>query len=136
LAYGTMVGGALLLSLAHYETVNGYSNYYFGWGQEDDDFYFRLAARLGEPRRLDVSQGRYDALTHPRVKDLDVTPRFTKGSKHLRDTREGKFDIKQDGISNLRYRLRAIERFPQWTHGVRKIVAELAFDDMPTDLDH
>eukprot|EP00960_Hanusia_phi_P022222 658083-Hanusia_phi.AAC.2 len=37
-----MVGGAFLLQLQHYKTLNGYSNKYFGWGQEDDDMYERV----------------------------------------------------------------------------------------------
>jgi hypothetical protein len=39
-----------------------------------------------------------------------------------------------DGISNLRFHTIAVERWPQWERGVRKIVADLQFDYMPTDL--
>jgi hypothetical protein len=134
MAYGTMVGGALLLSMAQYEAVNGYSNFYWGWGQEDDDFYYRLVSKHGQVVRLSSEQGRYEALSHPRVRDLDVTPVFSKGTQHLTDTRMGAFDIRTDGISNLRYKLRAVERWPEWPRGVRKIVAELDFENMPLDL--
>ena len=35
-------GGALLVSAATFVAVNGYSNGYWGWGGEDDDFCLRL----------------------------------------------------------------------------------------------
>ena len=31
-----------MISMDQFEQVGGYSNFYFGWGQEDDDFYYRL----------------------------------------------------------------------------------------------
>lgn len=136
MAYGTMVGGALLLTVPQFERVNGYSNFYWGWGQEDDDFYYRLTGSRGPGvNRLSAAEGRYQALSHPRVKDLDVTRVFTRGTDHLTATRTGRFDIQTDGISNLRYQLVAVERWPQWPRGVRKFVADLQFDNMPKDLD-
>ena len=56
MAYGTMVGGALLLTMDHYRQVNGYSNFYYGWGQEDDDFYERLHRKFGRIERLPRDQ--------------------------------------------------------------------------------
>lgn len=133
-AYGTMVGGALLISMAQYESINGYSNYYWGWGQEDDDFFFRIASKFGTVERLDAQAGRYEALSHPRVKDLDVTPVFSKGSNHLANTRNGQLDLTTDGLSNLKYSLKAVQRWEKWPRGVRKFVAELEFDKIPIDL--
>jgi len=40
--YKTFVGGILLITSNDYETVNGMSNKYWGWGLEDDEFYARL----------------------------------------------------------------------------------------------
>ena len=85
--------------------------------------------------RLSADEGRYQALSHPRVRDLDVTPVFTRGTQHLTETRTGAFNTKLDGISNLKYDTRAIERWPQWPRGVTKVVAQLLFDFMPKDLD-
>lgn len=124
----------MLLTLSQYELINGYSNYYWGWGQEDDDLYYRLAARFGSVVRLDAASGRYKALTHPRVRDLDVTPLFTRGTKHLTLTRLGQLDTRSDGISSLRAQWRAVERWNKWPRGVRKIVAQLQFEFMPKDL--
>lgn len=131
MAYGTMVGGALSISSVQYEKVNGYSNFYWGWGQEDDDFYFRISHKFGRVDRLPREQGMYRALSHPRVKDLDVTPVFTKGTEHLRATQAGTFDIMLDGISNLKYQ---IVETTKVRPGVRRVLVELKFDNMPVDL--
>lgn len=40
--YKTFIGGILLIRLDHYQSVNGMSNRYWGWGLEDDEFYLRL----------------------------------------------------------------------------------------------
>ena len=40
--YGKFLGGVIAVTPTLYVKVNGYSNSYFGWGAEDDDFYRRL----------------------------------------------------------------------------------------------
>lgn len=40
--YPTYCGGITSLSLKHWQTVNGMSNDYIGWGGEDDDLYHRM----------------------------------------------------------------------------------------------
>ena len=107
---------------------------HFSWGQEDDDFYYRIYRRYGRVSRLSVSDGRYQALSHPRVRDLDATPLFARAREHLTATRLGTLDTRADGISNLRYRTLAVERWPQWRRGVTKVVADLMFEFMPKDL--
>ncbi|CAF1619180.1 unnamed protein product [Didymodactylos carnosus] len=44
--YPKYVGGILLITLQHFRQVNGMSTDYWGWGQEDDNFFVRL--RLAE----------------------------------------------------------------------------------------
>lgn len=41
LPYKTIVGGVFAISKSHFKTINGFSNMFWGWGGEDDDFYFR-----------------------------------------------------------------------------------------------
>lgn len=38
LPYETNFGGVSALTKEQYEAVNGFSNSFFGWGGEDDDF--------------------------------------------------------------------------------------------------
>jgi hypothetical protein len=84
-SYEGMVGGAMLMQTEHYEAIDGMSNLYYGWGQEDDDLYLRLIGKFaaGGVKRLNKEIGRYRTLSHDRVKDLDVTPMFKWGRKHL-----------------------------------------------------
>lgn len=42
LRYETNFGGVSALTKEQYEAVNGFSNSFFGWGGEDDDFYNRF----------------------------------------------------------------------------------------------
>ena len=39
--YHIIFGGAVAMRPEIFESVNGYSNNYFGWGGEDDDFSMR-----------------------------------------------------------------------------------------------
>jgi hypothetical protein len=52
-----MVGGAFLLQIEHYKKLNGYSNKYFGWGQEDDDMYERVRFAFKEVKHIDQKFG-------------------------------------------------------------------------------
>ena len=39
--YKELFGGAISLNPAQFESVNGFSNEFYGWGGEDDDMYRR-----------------------------------------------------------------------------------------------
>ena len=41
LPYNNFLGGVIAATPTMYQLVNGYSNAYFGWGAEDDDFQNR-----------------------------------------------------------------------------------------------
>jgi len=125
-----MVGGALLLTTEHYAKVNGYSNYYWGWGQEDDDFYYRLVRGFGRIERLPYTSGRYRELSHLRVMGLDETPRFAKAREYMMNTKNGVINIQWDGISNVKFHVQSVRR----EAGYRHIVVDLRFPWMPTDL--
>lgn len=56
-------GGVVLISPYHYKYVNGFSNRFWGWGAEDDEFRNRLLKRRV---RLQSRQCRFECLPHPR----------------------------------------------------------------------
>jgi len=130
LLYKTMVGGACLMTTEHYRRANGYSNFYWGWGQEDDDMYNRLIKTFPKVDRLPERIGRYKALTHPRVKGLDKTLVFKAGSKHLSDTKDGRFDMMKDGVSDLSYNILDSHH----VKGYRHVLVEFNFNFMPSAL--
>ena len=41
LPYFSYIGGVLAVSREFYKKLNGFSNVFFGWGGEDDDFLMR-----------------------------------------------------------------------------------------------
>lgn len=64
LPYPEYLGGVLVPSLAEFEDVNGFSNEYWGWGNEDDDLYVRYLLGGLKIRR---KNGLYMSLQHGRA---------------------------------------------------------------------
>eukprot|EP00940_MAST-03C_sp_MAST-3C-sp2_P000066 g66.t1 len=106
-----IVGGVLLISKKDYLKINGYSNNFVGWGQEDQDMAQRIKKVLGGYDRLSPEVGKYRALDHERVMGLDETEVFRDNAKHLRRTMRGEIDP-TDGVSSLRYELLRDEPLP------------------------
>ncbi len=105
-AYDTMLGGVLTVSLDTYEKLNGFSNNYWGWGQEDDDFYIRVMRSGLGFRRMSPRLGRYTTLQHPRIQSVSTffyTPVFIRGWYYRRDTILGRADPGKDGVSSLHF---------------------------------
>ncbi|XP_026744790.1 beta-1,4-galactosyltransferase 4-like isoform X3 [Trichoplusia ni] len=62
--YKLIFGGVTSLTPEQYRAVNGYSNFYWNWGAEDDDFYYRLQLKNYTVARYDSSIARYASLPH------------------------------------------------------------------------
>jgi beta-1,4-galactosyltransferase 1 len=45
LYYKEYFSGAIILNREQFRRANGFSNDYWGWGGEDDDFYIRQAQK-------------------------------------------------------------------------------------------
>ena len=56
LPYPEMTGGALSIRSDQFAAINGFSNQFYGWGGEDDEFHRRLARRGLLPLRLAPEQ--------------------------------------------------------------------------------
>lgn len=50
-------GGVIALTPAAYRKINGFSNMFWGWGGEDDDFFQRMS-NGGNIERHNASNGR------------------------------------------------------------------------------
>ncbi|XP_025092558.1 beta-1,4-galactosyltransferase 6-like isoform X2 [Pomacea canaliculata] len=64
LGYYRYFGGAILVSREQWESINGCSNMYWGWGNEDDDMYMRFIAEGYTIARYPIKIGAYMALEH------------------------------------------------------------------------
>jgi hypothetical protein len=61
LPYPNYVGGVLLANSEAFQQINGFSNQYWGWGNEDDDLFLRLWLHNVQIERR---AGRYRCLPH------------------------------------------------------------------------
>ncbi|CAB0035670.1 unnamed protein product [Trichogramma brassicae] len=96
LPYSGLFGGAISITKQQFQQVNGFSNVYFGWGGEDDDFYSRLQNKGYPICRFCPDVAQYYMLSHK--KETPNKERFTylkSGSKRY-DT---------DGLRNLEYKV-------------------------------
>lgn len=63
LPYDQYFGGAVLINKEHLIASNGYANFYWGWGAEDDDFFARCIKAGATPSRRN---GYFENLPHER----------------------------------------------------------------------
>ena len=98
--------GAISIRKEQAFAANGFSNEYWGWGKEDDDFFFRLllADRLCYRDR----DGVFHDLPNPKHQQVTTTRR--KPPPHVLANRRrrsrlmrGQSSPQDDGLSNLRY---------------------------------
>lgn len=110
--YDELVGGVLAIKTDHFVKANGYSNLYWGWGAEDDDFAYRLR-HVGLPVLRPPNQiGRYKMIKHEKRKAADVNIRYRLLYNAVRR-------FKLDGLnslSNLRCFAVSIISYPLYTH--------------------
>ena len=65
--YPSYFGGVVALSTPDFASVNGYSNFFWGWGAEDDDLFFRVTSfNFSVKRPKPVQKARYTSLIHRR----------------------------------------------------------------------
>ncbi|XP_035725911.1 beta-1,4-N-acetylgalactosaminyltransferase bre-4-like isoform X1 [Vespa mandarinia] len=96
LPYTGLFGGAIALTRKQFERVNGFSNVFYGWGGEDDDFYSRLQSRGLQITRFGPDIAQYYMINHK--KESPSSARFANLENAAR-----RYDT--DGISNLEYRV-------------------------------
>ncbi|XP_063375075.1 beta-1,4-galactosyltransferase 1-like [Cydia amplana] len=65
LIYDWLVGGVLAVRAAQFEQLNGFSNTFWEWGGEDDDFYNRMKEQDMKVIRFHRSMSRYTMVRHP-----------------------------------------------------------------------
>jgi hypothetical protein len=98
LPYQDCFGGVVLFNREDFETVNGYSNHYWGWGVEDNDLRRRcLKAGLKAARR----PGRFLSLPH--FVESGRRALWARNAERFNILQEQ--DFREDGVSSLKYEL-------------------------------
>lgn len=94
-------GGVSAFTKEQFETINGFSNSYFGWGIEDDDSRLRVLNKYKSIMRLKPEIGRYFANCH---KKQDRNPdRFILYLQAMSR-------LESDGLNSLEYKRARIEK--------------------------
>jgi len=95
--YPTFVGGAISVNINDYKKINGFPNIFWGWGGEDDAFYFRLMIN-----KIDVWE--------PQIKDWGKIYEMqhgwnsSEGNNKKKENRNfDKYNWKKNGINDLKF---------------------------------
>lgn len=96
--YETYLGGVLLFPKDKFLQVNGFSNDYWGWGQEDDNMYFRIISKNLKIVKRDIW---YNSLKH---KPNYVHETFLKNVEISNSFQKDPSIIDKEGLSSLVYK--------------------------------
>ena len=100
-----------MMTRAHFERMNGFSNAYWSWGGEDEDSYNRVVLNGLIPWRQPPTIARYRMIPHP--------PSPKEG--YVGQERVGfvvwmKVHILDDGLNTLKYSGTTINHLALYTH--------------------
>ena len=100
--------GAISIRKDQVFAANGYSNEYWGWGKEDDDFFFRLL--LAGCLCFYDTQGTFYDLPNP--KQQQVVRKSPETPPHVKENRDRRSQLlrglsspQDDGLNTLRYQV-------------------------------
>jgi hypothetical protein len=106
-------GGVTALSTNDFQSVNGFSNSFWGWGGEDDQLYQRVKSQnLNVTRAFDeqpslIHLARFKTLSHKKA---------SPNPDRMQVIREGPGRLKTDGLVDLRYKRLYLQFKPLYTH--------------------
>jgi len=120
LPYQELFGGVIAVANKDFKDVNGFSNEYFGWGGEDDDFRNRIQGK--QVVRFEGHIARYTMLRHK--KEVPNPKRFDILNEKLTEMNSESTEMSArkntsaviDGLSNTQYTLVSAVKKPLYTH--------------------
>ncbi|KRX78188.1 Beta-1,4-N-acetylgalactosaminyltransferase bre-4 [Trichinella sp. T6] len=97
LPYASIFGGVTALTAEQFRRINGFSNEYWGWGGEDDDFYIRVNLGKYVVHRHPEQIGRYKMIKHSSELLNEANP------CRYRLLREASRRWRMDGLNSIKY---------------------------------
>lgn len=110
LEYDTFFGGVNLFLNEHFEKINGFSNFYAGYGAEDDDLRVRCVLNGLTPIRRNCS---YTSLYHKPVSG--ATPENSQLYYKIHQNNNN-ITMKYDGINSLKYTVDGKNEYKDYIH--------------------
>uniref|UniRef100_A0A0A9W4Z7 Beta-1,4-N-acetylgalactosaminyltransferase n=1 Tax=Lygus hesperus TaxID=30085 RepID=A0A0A9W4Z7_LYGHE len=104
--YDSIIGGAVAIRKSQFVDINGFSNTFFGWGGEDDDFYNRITKDSNKICRYAPDVSQYVMLSHKKQKPSTDRYYFLMTGKDRYCT---------DGLNSLKYTVLKLEKTPLYT---------------------
>eukprot|EP00794_Sanderia_malayensis_P017260 gene17260-18985_t len=106
LPYESIFGGVGAFKTKDFQSINGFSNIFWGWGGEDDDLYARIRSKGFHLTRPSMSIGRYTMVSVHHYQSHQANPNRmnllqTSGSRMV-----------TDGLNSLKYKLNKIIELP------------------------
>lgn len=110
--------GAISVRKEQALAANGFSNDYWGWGKEDDDFFFRLL--LAGFLCYRDSEGVFHDLPNPKHQQVQsarskAPPRVLENRRRRSRLMRGLIAPQDDGLGNLRYTVEQSVETPLYT---------------------
>lgn len=109
LEYYKFFGGVSGVTSEQFERVNGYSNQFWGWGGEDDDFYTRITENNYNISRPPYHYGRYSSIKKHHVQEAMFLGRFSL----LKSSKDRMY---LDGLNSITYPAPIVSRQPLYTN--------------------
>lgn len=104
--YDTIIGGAVAIRKSQFLAVNGFSNTFFGWGGEDDDFFNRITKDNDKISRFSPDISQYVMLNHKKQ---------TPSADRYYFLSTGKDRYCTDGLNSLKYTPLKVDLLPLYT---------------------
>lgn len=109
LPYLGLFGGAVAMESNTFRRINGYSNFFQGWGGEDDDLYGRIVAKNISIVRFAPDLSQYAMMLHPKE---------PKSENRMFYLKTGPSRYHTDGLNSLAYKEREFALHPLFTHAL------------------
>ncbi|VDP34033.1 unnamed protein product [Soboliphyme baturini] len=122
LIYNQLMGGVTVFTDTQFQAVNGFANYYWGWGAEDEDIYYRVLYANYTVQRDPEKISRYKMIRH------HSHPLFKANPCRLRLLSQVQKLWKLDGLNNLVYKLIEIEETRFYTKLMVDALPDLSFE--------
>jgi hypothetical protein len=112
-------GGVTSMHTDHFRLINGFGNNYWGWGQEDDDFFVRCLLKGLVPYQ--DTEGTFSDLANPDSESQQRSKPVRNANKRVQRWEMALGQMGSNGLSDVDFRI--VERSEQ--NSIRRVRVEI-----------